>query len=148
MKVNDKRTVMAMSKVLGIGADIVKLARFKRIVLRNGLKSMQTETFAMKILHPEQELPLFKECVAKDQLDRTIRLLAGSWAMKEAVFKCLDDKVQQSQKFKHWYKYNADNGRPMVGGLYVQNNPKEEFLLSISHDDDTLIASVLRQLNN
>lgn len=65
--------------------------------------------------------------------------------MKEAVFKSLDDEVQQVQKFKEWYKYNTPNGRPLVGGDYLINN-KEQFLLSISHDDDTLIATVLRQV--
>lgn len=91
------------------------------------------------------ELPIFQKYVVNNELERTIRVLAGSWAMKEAVYKCLDDKAQNSQSFRDWYKFNADNGRPMVGGLYLERNPKEEFLLSISHDNDTLIASVIRQ---
>lgn len=66
--------------------------------------------------------------------------------MKEAVFKSLDDDVQQSQKFRDWFKYNAPNGRPQAGGDYLIKHNKEQFLLSISHDDDTLIATVLRQI--
>ncbi|CCH41043.1 Holo-[acyl-carrier-protein] synthase [Wickerhamomyces ciferrii] len=152
-----------MSRVLGLGTDIVKLARFHKIVTRNGLASRQTEAFAKKILNVDKEMPLFNKHVKDDDIDKTVRVLAGryvynlrligisatnisSWAMKEAVFKCLDDKDQYGQKFKDWFKYNELNGRPKIGGLYLEKFPNEEFLLSISHDEDILIASVIRQI--
>jgi len=134
-----------MSRILGVGTDIVKLGRIRKIILKDGLQSKHTNTFAKKILNTEHELPLFNKQVDADNLEQTLRILAGSWAVKEAVFKCLDDKDQRCQLFKDWYKYNTSNGRPMIGGEYLKNNPNEEFLLSISHDDDTLIATVLRQ---
>lgn len=68
-----------MGFVLGIGTDIVKLARFRKIVLRDGLSSKRTESFAQKILHPEHELPVFKRCVVENDVEKSIRLLAGRY---------------------------------------------------------------------
>ncbi|EMG49578.1 acpS Holo-[acyl-carrier-protein] synthase [Candida maltosa Xu316] len=124
--------------ILGIGVDIIKSSRFERLL------TSKSTTFASRlskrILHPVHELPKFESMNAQ----RQVQYLTGSWASKEAVFKTLDIELQKKFIFNEWYRSHDSNGKPFIKcDEYPLAN--EEFLLSISHDDSLVIATVLRQ---
>lgn len=118
--------------VKAIGVDIVKVLRIAKI-----LQSSRKDRFLRRVLHEEErlllgQLPSFK---------KLLEYIAGSWAAKEAVFKTLDTVDQKQFQFKDWCRYKKD-GKP-----YIRRDPpdmRSEFLLLISHDEDHLIAMVLR----
>lgn len=125
-----------MSSVVGIGIDIVRISRIARLLAENKSKAR----FLRRVLHPS-ELEVFSNLGQ----EKGAQYVAGSWAAKEAAYKTLDTDDQMMFQFKDWYKYSRER-RPFIGrdGL----NPKEEFHLSISHDGDILVATVLRQRLN
>lgn len=129
--------MVRLTNTLGIGIDIVKTQRFRTILEKD---SRYIERFAHRVLHPDEELPLFNKTV---DIEQRTRILAGSWAIKEAVYKTLDPSDQRNFQFKEWYRYYNDRGRPFVTGNSAPKN--EEFLISISHELDVLVATVLRQ---
>lgn len=125
--------------IRGLGVDLVDLLRFQRIFTRD---KKYIDRFTTRILHPH-ELDKLKHL--RDNTTR-IRYVAGSWASKEAVFKTLDLTDQKSFAFNQWYRFNDENGKPHITSqLYCQNNNDDQFLLSISHDKNMLIATVIRQ---
>lgn len=137
--------VRKLGITLGIGVDILKTNRFKELLLSKGeLNSLFTSRMSSRILHPEFELPKFKELKDSNKLNECISLISGSWASKEAVYKTLDCEYQKQFQFKNWYRYYNEQGKPFIrSDLYKKEN--EEFHLSISHDDGLLVATVLRQ---
>ncbi|CAH2354053.1 putative holo-[acyl-carrier-protein] synthase [[Candida] railenensis] len=132
--------------VLGIGVDIVKISRFNSLLAKDGGKNGKTGTsrFIRRVLHPK-ELMEFEELRQNDSIEPRVRYVAGSWAAKEAIFKTLDPKDQKIFQFKDWYRYKDSFGKPHIWN--DDYNEREQFLLSISHDGDTLIANVLRQVS-
>ncbi|KAF3994074.1 hypothetical protein FT663_00094 [Candidozyma haemuli var. vulneris] len=118
--------------ILGLGVDLVHLSRFTRLLSKG---EPFVKRLCGRILHPNElsQLPSLNTSAAT-------RYLAGSWAAKEAVFKTLDERDQQTFQFNQWYKYKVGN-RPAI----ASDTTKDSFMLSISHDNDMLIATVLRQ---
>ena len=117
--------------VKAIGVDMVKILRITRI-----LQGTHRDRFLNKVLH-KKEL----ESLARSKPERVLQFVAGSWAAKEAVFKTLDRKDQLRFQFRDWYRYNIE-GKPNISRVDSFSN--DRFLLSISHDGDHLIATVLR----
>lgn len=150
-----------MSRILAIGCDLHQLSRVRKIVDRDGLNSSKIKRLSERILHPKNELVKFNELKESINLQNTnsardsdriiescCNILSVSWCCKEAIFKTLDLKDQKTFSFKDWYKINDLNGRPFIyNDNYLKSNENEEFLLTISHDNDLIISTVLRQLN-
>lgn len=135
--------------VLGIGVDLLKTSRFQQLLLKHEkqVNSDFAKRLSQRILHPKRELPSFEEAAEANDLRRCILILSGSWAAKEAVFKSLDVEDQSEFQFKDWYRFYNGRGKPYIqNDDYQLKNPDEEFLLSISHDVDLLVAYVTRQL--
>lgn len=116
--------------VLGIGVDLVKVSRIATLV-----SGRHSTHFLQRVLHPS-ELAVLRTL---DELSHS-QYVAGCWAAKEAVYKTLDAPAQRAFEFRKWYRY-AVNGRPAI----ALDGVTDEFLLSISHDDGMLVATVLRQ---
>lgn len=117
--------------VLGLGVDIVRISRISRL-----LAGKSAQKFLQKVLHPV-EIKKYGELNG----DRAAQYVAGSWAAKEALFKTLDFESQKNFQFREWYRFLKES-KPFLGKEgYVDG----DFLLSISHDGDTLVATVLRQ---
>lgn len=134
-----------VTNTIGIGVDIIKMSRFSAMINKRGdLNSPFVHKLSSRILHNTHELPAFKGLVGKHNFTESIRYLAGNWAMKEAIYKTLDEEDQANFQFKQWFKLYDERGKPTIANDDY-HNPQEEFLLSISHDDDMLIASVIRQ---
>lgn len=122
---------------IAIGIDIVRCNRFRHILTTRNAAYIQR--LGQRILHPRHELPLMDN----SDIDKSTRVLAGSWAVKEAVYKTLDSEHQKQFQFNKWYRSYDDRGKPSVGSdLYTRN---EDFLMSMSHDGDILVATVLRK---
>lgn len=125
---------MKIGVTIGLGVDIVKVNRFSAII---GRGDAYVQRFTQRILHPS-EYARFHASTSR------AHHLAGSWAAKEAVFKTLDPLHQTSFQFKKWYRFYDATGKPYIRSDEYNGND-EEFMLSISHDDDVLVANVLRQ---
>lgn len=150
-------------EVIGIGVDIINVQRFKHLVQKHGVHSSYVNRLALRILNHKHEYPKFQklQSVVNQQhtsdntntvavaVDKCAHVFAGSWAAKEALFKTLDVSQQKQFEFKNWYKTNDSNGKPSISwdvesGMNIE--PKcNIFMLTISHDKDLLIATVLRQ---
>ncbi|KAG2736063.1 hypothetical protein G9P44_000153 [Scheffersomyces stipitis] len=126
-------------KVLGIGVDVVNTDRFRRLVSRD---PRFLAKLTARILHPQHELPEFFRI---SDAENKVKFLAGSWASKEAVFKTLDISSQKQFQFKHWFRRYSEQGKPHICNDNYPQSEQEEFLLSISHDSNVLVASALRQ---
>lgn len=122
--------------VVGLGVDIINTARFERLLQRD---QQFVTKLAKRVLHLHREYPKFDELLKKD-LARCTTYISGSWAAKEALFKTLPPADQQSFQFKNWYRSHTPSGKPLI-----TNGSSSEFLLSISHDNNILIATVLHQ---
>lgn len=112
--------------VRGLGVDVVLVLRIAGVLRRHGPR------FAKRVLHAsERQVYEGLPAAARPQY------VAGCWATKEAVFKSLDNAEQRTFAMAKYYKY-AENGRPAVGP------DADRFLLSVSHDTDVLVATVIR----
>lgn len=130
--------------VLGIGIDILQIDRFHRLLAKgNGDNMKYVRRLSARVLHPVHELPAFEQHWNKNDVNHCVKLIAGSWSAKEAVYKTLDPEIQKEFQFKNWYRHYNDRGKPFLGcDDYM---PDEEFLLSVSHDYGIMVASVIRQ---
>lgn len=138
---------MGTPGVLGLGVDVVAMARFQRLLQRKNGGARFVDRLSRRILHPVHELPVFAEHYRNNDERRCVALLAGSWGAKEALFKSLDREDQRKFLFNRWYRYYSEEGRPHIkGDGYTRTN--EEFLLSVSHDGGVVFATVLRQRTN
>ncbi|ODV77436.1 4'-phosphopantetheinyl transferase [Suhomyces tanzawaensis NRRL Y-17324] len=129
---------MRLGVTLGIGVDVVHTPRFQRILARN---DDYVARFMARILHPS-ERPRFVESPPAQQINQ----LSGAWAAKEALFKTLDPVDQKRFQFNQWYRHYNPQGKPFIRNDHYQHKD-EEFLLSVSHDGEVLVANVLRQKN-
>lgn len=132
--------------VLGLGCDILKVARIESIVSRQGLGGSALTRFSRRILH-QNELETFTKLRSNDDTRGVVDLLSGSWCVKEAVYKSLDHGDQEGFRFRQWFKGNDPHGRPFIGGTYLDDRPNETFVVSISHDGGIIMSTVIRQLD-
>jgi holo-[acyl-carrier protein] synthase len=118
--------------VLGIGTDILVTSRILAIISRS---PGRFDRFARKILHPSEHSRL-----SSDPND-ACRLLASTWAAKEALYKSLEDEDQKIFQFKHWYRTVKDGKRVLKNDNYEK---EDHFFVSVSHDGDYTSAFVVR----
>lgn len=134
-----------MSKILGVGIDIVKISRFDRLL---NSKKVNGSSFvlrlATRLLNEKHEYGRFLKLRESRNIVNEAKYLAGAWATKEALFKCLDPEDQKAFEFRQWYRFYDEQGKPHVQ-CDSYNKDNEQFHLSISHDEDHLIAYVLRE---
>ena len=102
----------------GIGIDIVEIDR---------IKASLSDTFVRKVLSTE-ELDTFNKY--KDK--RKIEYLAGRWACKEAIIKCLSD--YETPLMSDLNIINNENGKPEI------RYKDYDIILSISHEIHYAIA--------
>lgn len=111
-------------KFFGIGTDIVKINRFREKIFS------KNKSFYEKIFLDEE----IKYCLNfKDPYSH----FAGKFAIKESVIKSLPEKIS----FKHILTFNK-NSKPQIK-LLLENTEKYNFLVSMSHEDEFAIATVL-----
>ncbi|MCC7430231.1 holo-ACP synthase [bacterium] len=109
-----------MQNLIGIGTDLVEIARIKQSLEKFG------ENFLQKIFSEEEIL----YCKSKNNFFET---LAGKFAGKEAVFKAF----KTSRKNLEWKSIkilNKEDGSPFV--ILPQNFDSFQVEISISHTKD------------
>ena len=101
---------------MNIGIDLAKISRFENKDIH----------FIKRVL-TEKELLVYNNLLE----EKKAQYLASRWASKEAIYKANHDE--------HYLSYsilNKENGEPYVDG-------HEEIKISISHDGEYAVASVL-----
>tara|TARA_B100000029_G_scaffold294209_1_gene287502 strand:+ start:2307 stop:2684 length:378 start_codon:yes stop_codon:yes gene_type:complete len=108
----------------GIGTDIVNVKRFREKIYN------KNKSFYKKIFLNEE----IEYCLNfKDPYPH----FAGKFAIKESVIKSLVEKIS----FKHILTFNI-NSKPEIK-LLLYKIKKYDFLVSMSHEQDYAIATVL-----
>ncbi|TFL05671.1 4'-phosphopantetheinyl transferase superfamily [Pterulicium gracile] len=124
--------------ILGIGVDLVHLARIAKMVAgRHGRR------FPARILSSE-EVKEFD--FLGGGVDRRMRYLAVRWAVKEAAYKALYPTIRPSWKDLSLLR-RASDAKPRLeldSGLLPEASTVD-LQVSISHDGDYVVASVLAQ---
>ncbi len=121
--------------VIGIGTDIVKVSRIKRLLKKHG------ESFAQRILH-ENELQIFQQC-------KTSKFyLAKRFAAKEALAKALGTGIAKGISFEEIEVINNEQGKPELilhgKALEVANQlGVENLFISLSDEKKYAIAYVI-----
>lgn len=122
-----------MSKILGIGTDIIEITRVTALIERHGEKFLDKLFTTNEINYCET----FKEKAAR---------YAGRFAAKEAIVKALGCGFGQNAGWKEIEILGDEKGRPHVT---FKGKMKETFtgeiLLSISHSDHYAAATALYQ---
>jgi len=107
----------------GIGTDIVEINRFRKKFFD------KNKSFYEKIFLKEE----IEYCL--NFKDPYIHF-AGKFAIKESVIKSISQKIS----FKHILTFNK-NSKPQI--KLLKNNKNYNFLVSMSHENDYAIATVL-----
>lgn len=126
--------------IYGVGTDILEISRIKMLLNKYG------DRFARKILGQE-EMCKYLICKAKVK-ERSIRFLAGRFAVKEALFKA--NKASAIQMPITWHTVqtlSSIHGKPVVIyskllKIWIEKN-KLITHVSIAHDAEYVIAFVI-----
>ena len=121
--------------VIGIGTDIVKVPRIKRLIKKRGNK------FAQRILHPN-ELLIF------NQHKSAANYLAKRFAAKEALSKALGTGIAKGISFDEIEVINNEDGKPLLilhgAALDISNQlGVENTFISLSDEKKYAIAYVI-----
>lgn len=122
--------------IIGIGCDIVNHERLEKLNWSTDLD------FQRRILSDEEYL-LFQE--VKD-----VKFIAGRFAAKEAVVKCLGTGMEDGISFTHIKILQNLEGAPKIMIIgpeieLVKDKGIESWHVSISHTDDYSIAVVIAE---
>ncbi|GIU16119.1 holo-[acyl-carrier-protein] synthase [Shewanella sp. c952] len=93
--------------IVGLGTDIVEIARIETRVPVAGEKELQTNRLAKRVLTPS-ELDIFIKS------SNPGRYLAKRFAAKEAAAKALGTGIGRGVSFQHIEISNDDNGAPKI----------------------------------
>ncbi|EGC40378.1 hypothetical protein DICPUDRAFT_74089 [Dictyostelium purpureum] len=135
-----------MSKIFGIGNDIVKISRLQSSFERHGEKFL-------KRAFSDKEIQTFQSLSTEDN-SRKWEYLAGRWSAKESIYKAIGDQERSKLNFQNIEIFNEPNGKPYVHLLeptksYFKNLGIDKIHIAISHDTDYAIANVmLESFNN
>lgn len=125
--------------ILGIGTDIVEIARIRAAWERN------PEHFADTILSPEEKLLLEQRI----SVEKKAEFLAGRWAAKEAFSKALGTGMGEGCSFFEIGILPGTRGGPVLAPLTGKAAKSASELgvirvhISISHEKNHAIATVL-----
>ena len=122
-----------MSEVMGIGIDLVEVARVEKMVSRWG------QRFLDRVFTPREQ--------ADARGAHALRRLAGRLAVKEAALKALGTGLR-SGRWVHLEVSNDSMGRPTLllrGRLkaVAESHGIESFLVSLSYERGLAVAQVL-----
>jgi len=131
-----------MNFIKGVGVDISKIPRFKRII------ESHEASFIRKMLH-EYEIKEYHEIKL---IENKMKYLASRWSLKEALVKATGNK---SLVFSKVYLEKNKEGKPFVkfDKKYLEENNQykdisDKIHISISHEDDHAIAFVIIENTN
>lgn len=121
--------------ILGVGTDIVKIERFTN-------SRDQMDRLANKIL-TDRELGEYSLLTCNHD-----NFLAKRWAAKEAISKSFGTGIKGSTTWKNIEIRHSDSGRPLVYFHETLTKHQLNCHLSLSDDDETVIAYCVLEFNN
>lgn len=136
-----------MRRAAGIGIDIVSIARVRGLLERQGERALERILAA-----PERALlaELCPDCVLANMPPRGVQFVAGRWAAKEALYKAVGGEsrlvwtdivvLRRAQSGAPFIDSSTERLRRVLASLACS-----EALVSISHEADHAIASVMIQ---
>lgn len=118
--------------LLGLGADIIEVARIRSVMLRHG------DRFIERILTEEERA----YCAGMAHPDKHI---AARFAAKEAVSKCFTTGIGAELGWKSVSVYHGERHEPLVrlderGQALLAHVKASRILLSLSHTDNYAMA--------
>lgn len=121
--------------IVGIGTDIITIARIEAVLARQG------QRFAERILHPD-ELAVFTSHA------QPARFLSKRFAVKEAASKALGTGIGQGVSWRDFWVEHNDLGAPrlhMCGEAKVVADRlgASRFHLSLADEQDSVVAFVV-----
>ena len=130
-----------MNFIKGIGVDIAKIPRFKRII------ESHEASFIRKVLH-ENEIKEYNDI---NNIENKTKYLASRWSLKEALVKATGNK---GLIFSKIYLEKNESGKPFVkfDEKYISENEElkqisEKIHISISHEEEYAVAFVVIEYN-
>lgn len=123
--------------MIKVGTDILKIKKVKNMIDSNSKGFIS--------LFSENELSLANNCGDK------VNFLASRFACKEAIFKCLDIKMD-IKYLKEIETLKNENGRPVVnlnGNIkkICENLKIKDIDISISYEDEYVVVFALINMN-
>jgi len=120
--------------VLGIGIDIIEIARIQRLLQRN-------DAFAARVLAPEEQRSFHSD-------KRYAEYVAGRFAAKEAASKAFGTGIGQQVGLHDLVIHNDERGAPVLtlrgaAAELAAQRGVQRVHLSISHSDSYAVAQVL-----
>jgi holo-[acyl-carrier protein] synthase len=139
-----------MASVLGIGVDLISTNRLRAIYSR---RRQFIDRFSKRILAKE-ELKYFQKHFQNDKendMNQALQYLGVRWATKEATYKALSAYYPKLSWYDLVLFKQLNSSRPVLQWSQVSSTiPKEisniEFHISISHEEDMIIAMVLAMM--
>lgn len=124
-----------MSRILGIGLDVVELDRIARVLSRHG------ERFRERVFTPA-------EIAYCDSSKRPVESYAARWAAKEAVSKALGTGIGEHCAFLDVEVLRAESGAPSVrlldaGSRTAMGQGVAQVLVSLTHARDYAAAQAI-----
>lgn len=129
-----------MSKIYGIGTDLVFIPRIRKMVIKFN------ERFALRILSDRE----FKKYDSILELDQKINFLAKRFAAKEALSKALGCGIGKTLSFKDISILNHPSGAPWVllsTASEAKFTEKFNFFVSLSDDNEYAQAFVVASVS-
>ncbi|KAK9368372.1 4'-phosphopantetheinyl transferase superfamily [Lipomyces kononenkoae] len=126
----------AIRNIHGLGVDLVYVPRITALLYR---KPVYLAKFSQRILH---EAEYVRATSMIDCRERHDLFIARCWAIKEALFKSLDNGRQSCFQMRDWNTIDPTSSRPTVSGGSI--NKDEAFFVTVTHDGDYLLAAVIR----
>lgn len=114
------------------GTDIIEIERIKNAIENVGEKFLKT-------VFTEKEI---KYCEARKA--QKYQSYAGRFAVKEAVFKALSDKLEGGINWQNFEVVKLENGKPVLK-LHCVIDDLESIDISISHCKEYASANVVAQ---
>ncbi|GAM28581.1 hypothetical protein SAMD00019534_117570 [Acytostelium subglobosum LB1] len=126
-------------RILGIGTDIVKIARFTN--------NSENERFLKRAFHTD-EINRFNDLKRTVSDQSALQYLAGRWAAKESVYKAFGGRDRARLNFQNIRIMTNERGTPyvdLVGNTRELANELDvsTIHLSISHDTDYAVANAI-----
>jgi holo-[acyl-carrier protein] synthase len=118
-----------------VGVDLVQISRITRTYQRFG------DRFLHRAYHPNE----IKEVIELEKRNpaRVGPYLASRWAVKEAVFKAVNAERRCRVPFPAIYLSKSESGSPVLARSESDWSTWQDASVSLSHDGDYAIASVI-----
>ncbi|WVR07793.1 hypothetical protein IAU60_004836 [Kwoniella sp. DSM 27419] len=153
--------------IVGIGIDILQLARFKTLLVRRGPDKLakrictprEYEAFSQLRPSVHPDLPVQEQSErapvqldsggsSKDDhlLEKQLRFLSCRWALKEAAYKALSAHLKDIN-WSHLDITHSPAGAPILYPTQLEHRTKFGLLGSLTHDAGVVVAVVIAQEN-